>query len=245
MISIALLTSLVYYTEILHFLSPTPSLPPLSQNRPPRVKRFSARRLLKWLSGSDNQKTQAKTIKTRQAIGGSAHAHPTTLHTTSERRHSAMTPRRTTSVPSTTDPQSTELARQAAFANEISSTTMMSANKRASLPYKYAEKNIPGSGHKRRHSGGNISKSQVEGDWALSPAPPPSFVEGLGTHIRPFTVGMQKMINQDIPDTRNRSLSHPRSPSPHHPPPFGGKSLVTVHTHPSLYICIYMYMYLL
>ena len=81
--------------------------------------------------------------------------------------------------------------------------------------------------HKRRHSGGNITKSQIEeyglGDGS-DPPPITSFI--IGEHFRPFTENMQKMIEGDTSSTlatapvattssRVRSLSHPRSPSPH------------------------------
>ena len=74
-----------------------------------------------------------------------------------------------------------------------------------------------GGGHKRRHSGGNIPMSQIEGLGRPSnPAPIPLLPGELGFHIRPFTEGMQEMIDRDVsPGVRVRSLSHPRSPSPH------------------------------
>ena len=116
---------------------------------------------------------------------------------------------------------------------------MLVVNKRTSLPHKFKEGDAApgagvgeggGGGHKRRYSGGNIPVSQIEGlGRPTSPTPIPLFAAGgLGSHIRPFTEGMQKMIDRDVsPGVRIRSLSHPRSPSPHLQP-FGGKSTLSL-----------------
>lgn len=131
-----------------------------------------------------------------------------------------LAPRRTTSFPSTSNP-STDHVRPASVAADLSSRTP----KRSSLPHKYGQEKT--SRHKRSASGGNISKSEVEG-YGLrrpsSPAYPPSSGIHLESHIRPFMEGMQKMIDQEVPNTRVRSLSHPRSPSPNILA-LGGKSL--------------------
>lgn len=202
----------------------------LSQNRPPRVKRFSARRLLKWLSGSDSQKPQPKEP---QPANSGTYVHPPVSTTDPV----PVGPRRTTSFPSTSDPRrkSTESQRPASM--EVSSTPV-TARQRSSLPPTYRSKK-GGSGHKRRYSGGNIPKSQVEGyelQRPSSPTHPPLFV---AEHIRPFTEGLQKMIDQDTLGSRVRSLSHPRSPSPHLQP-LGGRSLHSTVLAPTPHIITYM-----
>lgn len=122
-------------------------------------------------------------------------------------------PRRMTSFPSTSNP-STEFVRPASVAAEMSSRAAV-VGKRSSLPHKYGQQKL--SRHKRSHSGGNLSKSDVE-EYGLRQPSSPTYHRSSGvnleSHIRPFMEGMQKMIDQEIPNTRVRSLSHPRSPSP-------------------------------
>ena len=117
-----------------------------------------------------------------------------------------------TSFPSTSNP-STEFVRPASVAAEMSSRAA-GVGKRSSLPHKYGQQKL--SRHKRSHSGGNISKSDVEEYGLRQPSSPYHRSSGvnLESHIRPFMEGMQKMIDQEVPNTRVRSLSHPRSPSP-------------------------------
>ena len=193
----------------------------LSQNRPPRVKRFSARRLLRWLSGSDAQKPAHP--KDQRRPNGSSNprthdsTHPTASLPADRVSPIPLAPRRTTSFPSTSDPHqiSMDPRRPASVAAESSSTAVsVDKEKHTSLPRGYGLE----SGHKRRHSGGNIPSAQVEGfaqRRPSSPSPPPSFNARLGSHVRPFTEGIQKLIDQEVPVSRVRSLSHPRSPSPH------------------------------
>ena len=219
------------------------------------MKRFSARNLLKWLSGTDNgQKTRSKhhsTTRYAQPTTSSVISTVETPHPALQYSTSVLPPRRMTSAPST------ESRRPASVADEVANTmrntaVMLRVEKRTSLPNKFREVSggpaalpaVPvvgrwGSGHKRRHSGGNISKSEVYGGLGVrssSPAPIPSLAGGeLGSHIRPFTEEMQKMINRDASPvvSRDRSLSHPRSPSPH----LRGKSSTNIHVHT---YCTYM-----
>ena len=211
----------------------------MPQSRPPRVKRFSARRLLKWLSGTDSQKTSSKLQQQKSTSSSSAAttAHPSVQYSTaSDRQASLQPPRRATSYPSTSPPES---RRPSSLIDDVTTTSsipgMLVVNKRASLSHKFRERDAApgagvgeggGGGHKRRYSGGNIPMSQIEGfGQPTSHTPIPLFTAGgLGSHIRPFTEGMQKMIDRDVsPGVRIRSLSHPRSPSPN-PLPLGGKS---------------------
>ncbi|CAI8048355.1 Mitogen-activated protein kinase kinase kinase 9 [Geodia barretti] len=195
------------------------------QSRPPRVKRFSARRLLKWLSGTDSQKTSSKLQQQKSTSSSSAAttAHPSVQYSTaSDRRASLQPPRRATSNPSTSPPES---RRPSSLIDDVTTTSsipgMLVVNKRTSLPHKFRERDAaPGAGV---GEGGRRGPQEAvlwrehshvadRGVWAADKPHPHPLV-----HCRRVGVPHSAVHGGDAEDDRSRRVagrSHPFSLTP-------------------------------